>query len=84
MSAVSFVLLPLLFLNGKTVGLGVLMNGFSVCAGAVGMIFYGFQHPPESGLIRDVLSTTAAPVALLLAKLFLAHQIWLESRGRLV
>ena len=82
MSVVSLFFLPLLFLRRRTVGAGVLMNGCAVCAGVVGMIFYGFQHPPESDLLSGSLRMTVAPVLLLLIKLPLAHLILLSwKRG---
>ncbi|BCS98907.1 hypothetical protein DSLASN_45390 [Desulfoluna limicola] len=79
MSAVSLLLLPVLFLRASTVGVAVLMNAFAVTAGVVGMAYFSLLSPPVPLTLWTLLArSTLAPVFILLAKLPLAHVILVE------
>lgn len=81
MSAVSLLLLPVLFLRASTVGVGVLMNAFAVTAGVVGMAYFSLLNPPVPLTLWTILSrSTLAPAVILLAKLPLAQAILMEMR----
>jgi len=78
MSTVSLLLLPPLFLRTATVGVAVLINGFTVTAGVVGMAYFSLLNPPLPLTPESLLGhSTLAPVCILLCKLPLAQAIFI-------